>query len=256
MTTDPTTLAEQPTGQPLRWAWVVAGTALGAILLTVFIRLVDPGLQEPGVDALLLTLSLLLTGVLVGRRSAGKTIREAALAGFVLLLLATALTTALMGVRVPALVWAAGPFYAALVAMLGGYVGELLQGTLEEAYVDRAVDWPWVVVALVIGFTVASCTVFLLRAWVSTSPALALMAFAASFFVTGFFVAYSSPGITMVEPAIASALMTVLFAGFIFVWIDPPPSVEAIAGSFLAGIFLGVSGGWLGETLQKARLRE
>jgi hypothetical protein len=240
-----------PEGDPLRWAWVGGGTVLGAILITLFLRVVDPGFEQPALDGLVLTLSLILVGALVGYHSQGETIREAAVAGVVLVLVSLGVAAWGLGVRVPGIVIVISPFFAATVCMGGGYVGEMLQGTLEEAHVDEALDLPWVFVAVVIGFGLSTYTVFLTRALIQSTPGQDLMVFASSFFVTGLVVGYFSPGVTMVEPGIAAMIMTVLHAGFILLWFAEPPGLLVLGGALLAGGALALLGGWLGEMLQR-----
>lgn len=253
MDTDPSVVEIQEESEPLRWVWVVGGVVLGVLLISVFLWLVDPGFAKPGVDGLVVSLSVMLVGILVGYKSEGETIREAAVAGLVLLLLTGAVAAGLLGMRVPVIVWLVSPFYAATIALVGGYVGEMLQGTLEEAHIDKAVDWPWVFVAVVIGFALSTYAIFLTRALMPPSPAQDLMVFAASFFVTGLIVGYFSPGMTMVEPAIAAGGMIVLHAGFIVLWFEAAPPLEALLTAFVVGTLLALFGGWLGETLQRVR---
>jgi len=239
--------------EPLRWAWVTGGVLLGSILISLFVYMVDPQLERPAVTGLVVTLSLVLVGILVGYRSSGETIRETAIAGLILLILTGIVAVAVLNIRVPVLVWLLSPFYAALLTMAGGWVGEMLQGTLEEAHEDKAVDWPWVFVSVIIGFTLSAYAVFLGQALLNLSPMQNLLVFAASFLVTGWIVGFFSPGVTMVEPAIAAAGMVILDAGFVILWFDALPQFQTTLIGFGGGVVLALAGGWLGERTQRLR---
>ena len=153
MSPDQDIAAADTSPQPLRWAWVAGGVLLGSILVSLFVYMVDPQLERPAVTGLVVTLSLILVGILVGYRSSGETIRETAIAGLIILILTAIVAAVVLNIRVPVVVWLMSPFYAAILTMAGGWVGEMLQGTLEEAHEDKAIDWPWVFVSIIIGFT-------------------------------------------------------------------------------------------------------
>jgi hypothetical protein len=250
---DPAVGKEPPTTEPIRWAWVVAGVVVGSVLIGVFVYLVDPQLQEQAATALLVTLTLILTGILVGYRSPGETIRETAIVGVILAILTAGVLSAFLGVRIPIIVWLLSPLYAATLAMAGGWVGELLQGTLDEAYDDKAVDWPWVFVSVIIGFTLSAYLIFLGKALFDLGPVATLAVFAASFLLTGWIVGFFSLGVTIVEPAIAAGLMVLLDSAFVVLWLERMPSLQGILIAMFASVLLALLGGWLGEKTQPAR---
>jgi hypothetical protein len=220
-------------------------------LVSLFIYLVDPRLERPEVAVLVVTLSLILVGILVGYHSRGETIRETALAGLLVLALTAVGAVGILGIRIPGVVWLLSPFYATSLAMAGGWVGEMLQGTLEEAHEDEPVDWPWVFVSIVIGFTLSAYAVFLGRALLDMTLAQSLFVFAASFLVTGWIIGFKSPGVTMVEPAIAAATMIVLDAGFVIIWFAGNLDLVQLLIGFGCGVPLALVGGWLGEWTQR-----
>jgi hypothetical protein len=139
--------------------------------------------------------------------------------------------------------------------MLGGWAGELLQGTLEEAYEDRVVDLPWIFVSIVLGFTISAYAVLIGREVFDVSLEQSLWLFAGSFLVTGWVVGFFSPGNTMVEPAIAGALLMVFDAGFVILWFDGLPGSQVFLIGFGAGIVLALVGGVLGELTQRIARR-
>jgi len=239
----------------LHWAWVGAGVILGAVLVSLFIYLVDPGLERPAVSALMASLAFILTGILVGYRSRGETIREAAVVGLILMLLISVVGTVVFGIRAPALVWLLSPFYAAMMALVGGYAGEMLQGTMAEAHEDKAIDWPWVFVSVVIGFSLSTYLVLIGRATIDLTPSQSLVVFALSFMLTGWFVGYFSPGVTMIEPAIAAGGLVALHAGFIVLWFEVGPPLQTLLVAFTGGVLAALAGGWLGERMQRTRQR-
>lgn len=237
----------------LRWIWVVGGVLLGSALVSAFIRLVDPGLERPGAAAAVAVLSVVLVGILVGYRSRGETIRETAVAGLLLVILTGVVASLFLGVALRFEVWAFALFFVPLVAMVGGWVGEILQGTLEEAYEDRVLDWPWVFVSVVIGVTLSAYAVFLGQALLGLSTLQSLGVFAASFGVTGWIVGYASPGFTMVEPAVAALLMMLADGVFVILFFGELPVGRVFLVGFGGGFLLALLGGWLGEMTQRAR---
>lgn len=248
------TVAAAEAADPMRWKWVIIGVLLGTLLVSTFLYFVDRYLDRPTVDGLVISLCIVVVGILVGATSKGETIREAAIAGLVLMVLTAAVVAFVLRIPVPVLVWLVSPFYAMVLALLGGYVGEMLQGTLEEAHADEQIDWPWVFVSVVVGFTLSSYAVFLTRAVLPPSPIQDLYVFAAAFLVTGLLIGFFSPGITMIEPAIAAAGMIIVHSGFIALYFEDAPALGTLLVAFAAGTLLALFGGWLGETIQK-RLR-
>lgn len=243
--------APPPEADPLRWAWVGAGVVLGSVLISLFVYFVDPGLERPLVDGFQVALAVVLVGILVGYHSAGETIREAGVAGLVLLALTAIIAVWLLGLRFDPFVWLLAPFCIVLLAMAGGWVGEMLQATLEEAHEDRAVDWPWVFVSVVIGFTLSAYTVFLGQALLGLGPVGSLYVFAGSFLVTGWIVGFFSPGITWIEPGIAAGLMMCVDACFVVLFFDELPQSQVFLVGFGGGALLALAGGGLGELSQR-----
>ena len=245
----PPTDPAQP-DERLRWTWVGLGALLGAVLISVVVYVIDPRLDRPQVTGLVVTLSLILVGMAVGYHSRGETIRETAIVGVILMLLAGIAAVTVVHAPVPGAVWVLGPFYAATLSMAGGWVGEMLQGTLEEAHHDEPLDWPWVFASVVIGFTLSAYMVSLSEALFGLSGSQLLLVLAFSFLVTGLIVGAFSPGFTMIEPAIAALGMIVLNGGLVILWFDRLPARPILLG-FAAGTVLALVGGWAGERAQE-----
>lgn len=242
-------LSVAPEG-PLQWKWVGAGVALGTVLLGLFLLVVDPRLERPAVAGYVLALALLLSGLLVGRMSHGETIRETAIVGSVLVLGAGLLAWAFLDVGVPVFAWLMAPLYAAPLTMLGGWVGETLQGTLDDGPGEDLVDWPWVIVSVVVGLVLSTFSVLVGSARFGLEPTQCLWLFAVSFLVTGLMVGYFSPGRTLLEPAVAAGLMAVINCGFVITWFGTLPVGSVLAVGCGGGIVLAIAGGFIGERLQ------
>lgn len=241
------------TSGSLRWRWVLAGAAATALLLSVFIRVVDPDLSNMQVSAAVSAATLMLAGVVIGRYSPGETIRETGVAGVLVFLVVMGYLEWGRGVDVWGIIWAAGPFYAATFAMVAGWVGEMLQGTLEVAHEDRALDWPWVFVCVICGFLLDAYLLFLGGALFELTAAHLLPILLVTIFLTGWFVGLLSPGFTAIEPGVASLVMVGLSAALAALWLPDPLPAGALVWGAGGGLVLGVAGGWLGELSQSMR---
>ena len=234
----------------LRWRWIVTGVILSAALLILFIEIVDPLLQRPAVSAVVATVTLMLTGVIIGRWSTGETIVEAGIAGAITFVLIVAYLEAGAGRSVAGIVWVAGPFYAATFAMISGWVGERLQGTVPDAHDDRPLDWPWVFVSVVCGFLLEIYAFFLGGTLVGFTAGYLVAILLGSVFLTGCLVGFCSPGFTAIEPAIASIAMVLLSAGVAQLWLMGPLSLSDMIIGAAGGLVAGLLGGWVGELAQ------
>ena len=244
---------EEP-DEPLQWKWIGIGVALGAFLMALLLFLVDPHLERMAAAAYAVGLSVMLSGILVGRMSPGETIRETAIVGVALIAAVGFVSVVFLDVGVPVVAWFFAPLYAAPMTMIGGWVGEMIQGTLPEAAEDEALDWPWVIVSVVVGLVLATFSVMISSTQWGLAPEQSIWLFALSFLVTGIMVGVFSPGKTMIEPAIAAGLMAVVNAGFILVWFGDLP-VGRIAVGFGVGTALALVGGVVGEMIQDSRGR-
>jgi len=235
---------------PLQWKWIGLGIGLGALLIWTFLFLVDPHLERLIVAGYVLALALILSGILVGRLSPGETIRETAIVGGVLVVGSGGLASVFLDTGVPIFMWLVAPLYAAPLTMLGGWVGEMLQGTLVGSRRDEMLDWPWVIVSVVVGLALSTFAVLVASSRFGIEPTESLWIFAVSFLATGLMVGYFSPGRTLVEPAVAAGLMTVINAGFLITWFGELPVGQLFIVGFGGSIVLALVGGWLGERLQ------
>lgn len=127
-------LAEEAAGKKLQWGWVAAGTIL-AFILNAFFVFGGFALLKFGEGGILMSLgaSFLLAGLMTAYFSPGRTIKEAALAGVLsmilnFLLLYFGFESAILptGYILGTL---AGGF---VLSLLGGWLGEKLQSYMED----------------------------------------------------------------------------------------------------------------------------
>ncbi len=240
-------------GAPLDWFWVSASVVCGALLLALFLAIVDPGIDRLRVSGGVFAATLVLTGVLIGYRSPGLTTWEPGVGGLALVLL-SAVVLALYTGQLPSLAAVAITFpLAPLFAIAGAWTGEMLQGT----YRDDAVglQWLWVLVAIVVGFAAGLYSVFLAEALLGVNYLGILAFFGASFLLTGFVVGFFSPGRTILEPAVAIGGLILLDVVFSLLYFRAWFPVGAVLLALLAGIVLSVTGAWMGEAAQDIRIR-
>ena len=67
MESERVSLATDEAQRSMRWIWVLAGVAVGAIVITVFLNIVDRYLDRLAVDGLIGSLTVLLVGILLER---------------------------------------------------------------------------------------------------------------------------------------------------------------------------------------------
>jgi hypothetical protein len=251
--------SDSATGKALasfRWTWTLIALALGAFLITLLVQVVRGDVPTttaiPHTDTVIFTgaLAFVLMGVLVGFASPGKTIAEAGLAGLVLAIFAEVVAVGAM--ETVELMWLPMGIVGGFALSLGGaWVGEMLQGTLKDRENRKGhLQWPWVGVGIIIGVLLNSYFVLLGRAIFEMGPQGILIAFSASFLITGFFVGVFSPGVTLAEPALAAIGVIVVDAVITSGGLDAPFPLLAIVIAAAGAFVLALVGGWLGELAQ------
>lgn len=213
----------------LHWGWMLVGVLLGAVLITTFVGLVWSELPRPNVSILVGGLTFILTGVFVAYFSPGETILEPALSGIVLAALTGIVLALVVGMELTPLLVGVGLPAGFLLAMLGGWVGELMQGTLRSSEATEGIQWPWIAVGIVLGAILNAYFVFGGRALVGFSPLGVLVAFSASFVIAGLFVGLFSPGVTLLEPALAGLGLVALDVVITRAGLGAPFPVQASA---------------------------
>lgn len=196
----------------LQWKWVFIGVAVGVGIAATSILVVLPTFHATPIQALVLLAGFIATGAIVGYASPGVTIKEASVAGGLVALL-TMIILYVSGAKLGQdmmrnlllVVLGFG------LSWIGAWVGEKLQGSgghseEETKRLFTDVQAKWVIVGVVLGFALNVLAVFILTPIFNLRLDVAFGAFLFSLTVTGFIVAYKSPGVTLKEPAIAGFL--------------------------------------------------
>lgn len=245
----------QHAGAHFRWGWMTIGLVVGTLLISTFVAVVWQEQPRPAVAFLVGGLTFVLAGIFVGFNSPGSTILEPALAGGVIAL-AASLILSFMGVYPASTATVVSWLVAGVVLSgAGGWVGELMQGTLGESAGTVRLKWSWIVVGVVLGFVLNTYFVFVGRALFQLSSMGILVSFLASFLVTGFFVGFFSPGVTLAEPAIAGVILVALDVAVSSLGFGAPFPIGAILLGFGSAFVLALAGGWLGEMMQAGERR-
>ena len=245
---------DQPAG--LLWKWVWVGVVVGALIAGASFFIVLPTFHSTPIQALVLLSGFVVTGVIVGYASPGVTIKEASVAGGIVALLMVVLLYATgqalgqdMMRNLLLLVLGFG------LSWIGAWVGEKLQGSegSDEEETKRMftdVQAKWVTVGVVLGFVLNVLGVFIVTPLFNTSLNAAFGAFLVSLTVTGFIVAYKSPGVTLKEPAIAGFLAVLLDWSFLEFMLKLHVAGGYLAFGLILGFCLNLFGAWLGERYQ------
>ncbi len=233
---------------PISWNWVLIGVVAGALLLASLIPIVRDLPPRPDVAILVGALTFALMGVLVAFKSPGATVREAALSGIVLALLTFVGIRFIEDVSVAPALSAMGFAAAILLSAVGGWAGEVLQGTYRSTSTE-GLQWAWIAVGTVLGVMLSVYAVFVPAGLWGFGGLGILACFSASFLVTAFFVGFFSPGITILEPALAAVLTIVIDGGLAALGFSAPFPLPVIVLGMLWVFLVALAGGYFGEVL-------
>jgi hypothetical protein len=238
-------------GARFRWGWVTIGVIVGALLIATFVGVVWNEQPRPAVALLVAGLTFVLAGIFVGFNSPGTTVVEPGIAGAIISLAAALILSSLDAFPVTVGLLATWLVAGGALSALGGWVGELMQGTVAGGARRGRIQWPWIVVGVVLGFVFNVYFVFVGRALFSLGSLGLLGSFALSFLLTGFFVGFFSPGVTLAEPAVAGLILVVLDSLVTAFWFGAPMPVLTVALGLVGAFLLGLLGGWFGELVQE-----
>ena len=238
-----------------RWGWMAIGVVVGSLLIATFVGVVWNEQPRPAVALLVGGLTFVLAGIFVGFNSPGKTVVEPGIAGAIIAVFAATILAALGAFPVSVGTYGTWVVAGAVFSALGGWVGELMQGTIGPDQSEFGIQWPWIVVGVVLGFVFNIYFVFVGRALFDLGPLGVLTSFGLSFLLTGFFVGFFSPGVTLVEPAIAGLALVVIDAVVTAFGFDAPMPIMTVAIGLVGAFFLALLGGWLGEFVQEDTAR-
>jgi hypothetical protein len=230
----------------VHWGWVAIGVALGGVLIGTVVPIVQAIPPRPDVAVLIGTLTFGLTGVLVGFFSPGRTIFEATLTGLILAFVVPVIAHYGWNIVMDPRTTFLGIPAAIVVATAGGWIGEIMQGTIAEDK-DAGFQWSWVTVGTALGVLTSVYAVFIPNALIGTSAFATLLLFLGSFFFTGFVVAFLSPGATLLEPAAAAGLAILADAFLALMGLHVPFPLLAIVIAIVMAFLIALAGGYVGE---------
>lgn len=237
------------------WKWTSIAVLLGVPLISTFTYIVAPEIPRPDVAILIGALTFLFTGILLGFKSPGTTILEGLAAGGILAVLTGVVLIVGLGFFIPLKMVVVGVVGGPVLTMAGAWVGEMLEGSLEETSRDPGLAVRWIGVGILMGFMLSNYSVFVTRALFDVSELVILLCYCVSFVVTGAFVGYYSPGATLAEPCVAGAGVVFLEGVFLWTVMDTPFFVSIIAIGIVGAAVLALLGGMVGELLQGYRRR-
>jgi hypothetical protein len=263
----------------LHWKWVLFSTLAGLLFVGASYFVIAPVFKSIDVQALVMLVGFIAAGAVIGFFSPGVTIKEAGLGGLLVsLIILTAIsigkpsepafstvatprmtaestTTATVEPRaqfsgVENLVMLA---LGVMFSLVGGWVGEKLQGDESKEYEKHAKHflWKWVVIGVIVGFALNILFVFLLAPMLRINLSLLLIAFMVSFVAAGFIVGFKSPGRTIKEPAVAGLFVVLLDWIFLEFVISLHAGMPNLVGGLSIGFLFTLLGAWMGERVQE-----
>jgi hypothetical protein len=120
----------ESTSPNIDWGWIIAGTFTGVTVTLILVNLLDLILgHNPTLFALPYFLAIFATGLVVGWKSPGITIKEAGLAGFLIITIDFDIIrlTLINETEIQLLYIIGGLVIGFIAAWLGGWVGEKIQ---------------------------------------------------------------------------------------------------------------------------------
>ncbi|HEY6952866.1 MAG TPA: hypothetical protein VI758_10695 [Bacteroidota bacterium] len=244
------------TAEALQWKWVIIGALVGLVIVGASYYITKETFHNIQIQILVMLVGCAVTGIVVGYFSPGVTIKEAAIAGVVVVLIMTGFlyyvdADVAKNIAINALLIILG----LPISWVGGWAGENLQGSevnLDEELKADKIQWKWVITAIIVGFVLNVLFVFLPSKLFSIDLQIELVAFLVSFVIAGFIVGYKSPGVTIKEPAIAGIIAVV----FEWIFLEFILKISIAVPYLIAGLALGflftLIGAWVGEKYQES----
>ncbi len=199
-----------------------------------------------------------VTGIVEGILSKGVTILEPAI-GAVLVGIVLFIVLPMMNIRgfhdLDSAVLVVMLINGVILSALGGWVGEKLQGTLDDDIPDESpIDWGWVMCGAALATTItmlcASSLVVVLGYHLTNH----FLAFFLGLFIAGLIIGYRSPGIAVKEAGVAGFLAVVLNIDIVCVALGML-DITIILSGLVLGILMTLLGGWVGEKIQEGRMQ-
>lgn len=248
--------AETRKSSGLQWKWIGIGTVIGVVLTTFLFQIMSDTFNSFYIPLFIGLLSYVIMGIIIGYKSPGYTLKEPAIAGVFAVIITIAILHYVFDYSPPEGQMIAAPFLAFVLALVGGWVGEELQGSHERAAETKKVggfEWAWVITGTVIGFILNNIFVYGLFALLRFGVAGILISLGASFIVAGIIVGYKSPGVTIKEAALAGVLGVIINFFFIYYGFGAMFDMQFLIIGLAGGFILSFVGGWVGEEMQKRK---
>ena len=248
------TETQQRTG--LQWKWIGIGTIVGVVLTTLLFQIMSDTFNSFYIPLFIGLLSYVIMGIIIGYKSPGYTVKEPAIGGVFAMVITIAILHYVFDYNPPEGQMIAAPFIAFILALLGGWVGEELQGSLQRTEEEKKIaglEWAWVITGTVVGFILNNIFVYGLFALLRFGVAGILISLGASFIIAGVIVGYKSPGVTIKEAALAGVLGVILNFLFIYFGFGAMLDLQYLVIGLIGGFILSFVGGWLGEEMQKRK---
>ncbi len=240
----------------LQWKWIGIGTVVGVVLTTVLFQIMSDTFNSFYIPLFIGLLSYVIMGIIIGYKSPGYTLKEPAIGGLFAVIITMAILHYVFDYNPPEGQMIAAPFLAFFLALLGGWVGEELQGSQQRAAESKTIaglEWAWVITGTVIGFILNNIFVYGLFALLRFGVAGILISLGASFIIAGIIVGYKSPGVTIKEAALAGVLGVILNFLFIYFGFGAMLDMQYLIIGLAGGFILSFVGGWIGEEMQKRK---
>jgi len=250
-------LVESKAGKGLEWKWIIFGVFAGTALSISLHRVIAQTFLIPLIPTFMSLLGFVVMGIIMGYKSEGYTIKEPAIGGLMTVLLVGLILMLGFNYKFTTVEIFGGAIVGLILGFIGGWVGEQIQVTQEEAAQELeeekqgGLQWGWIIAGTVIGFILNAFFVIGGFALLKFSTSGILMALSASFLFAGILVGYFSPGVTIWEAALSGALSIIINVIFLlaFKLLQMDELVYAAIG--LVGAFiLSLIGGWAGEKMQ------
>ncbi len=246
--------SQETTG--LQWKWIGIGTIVGVVLTTLLFQIMSDTFSSFYIPLFIGLLSYVIMGIIIGYKSPGYTLKEPAIGGLFAMIITMAILHYVFNYTPPEGQMIAAPFLAFFLALLGGWVGEELQGSQQRAAKTKTIaglEWAWVITGTVIGFILNNIFVYGLFALLRFGVAGILISLGASFIIAGIIVGYKSPGVTIKEAALAGVLGVILNFLFIYFGFGAMLDIQYLVIGLFGGFILSFVGGWIGEEMQKRK---
>lgn len=241
----------------LEWKWIIFGIVAGTALCVSLHQMIAQTFHIPLIPTFMSLLGFVVMGIIIGYKSEGYTLKEPAIGGIVTLFIVGNILAFGFDYDFTLSEKLLAPVVGLILGLIGGWVGEQMQVTPEEAAKELAdqakggTQWGWVLAGSVIAFILNAFFVIGGFALLKFGLIGIVTAFGASFLLAGLIVGYFSPGVTIKEAALAGVFSVILNAVFLYSFsLLMAEEFVYVAEGLVAGFFLALLGGWLGEKLQ------